>query len=673
MNDMRTSETAVAEAEADPVERPRILLVDDDQRNLIALTTVIEDLGEVVTASSGEEALRELLHGDFAVILLDVFMPDIDGYETARLIRGRRQSARIPVIFLSAVNKEEEHLMRGYEMGAVDYVFKPVEPRVLRSKVAVFVDLYAMQRDVERKAATEQRLMTAAFEAREQRLAAEDELQRTRRRQATIISAMPFLLFSVDESDGSPRFLEDNFEALTGFPCAAASEAGFWLSRVHPEDVVDVGECFAERSAGRACSCEYRWQDAKGNYRHFLDQAAIGDGEREEMVGSMLDVTDRRNLESQLIQAQKMDAIGQLTGGIAHDFNNLLAAVLGGLRILKRRANLTDEHIKLVEMTEHAASQGAELIARMLAFSRKQQLSPGAVELERLESSVRHLLEHSLGGLVEVVWKIDPDAPPVFADAGQLELAVMNLVINARDAMPDGGKITVECAPRDIADGDASALAPGRYVCIAVDDEGSGIPADRIAQVTEPFYTTKEVGKGTGLGLSMVYGFSRQSGGDLVIESEVGKGTRIEIWLPAVDQQDLFSPAIDAEDDNDPSPALGIVLVDDDSLVRATTAEMLRDLGHDVRDFGSAAEALDALESDDGACDLIMSDYAMPRMSGLELLERARLTCPTAKSILITGYADINQIAKKANGVPLLGKPFKINRLKQAISTLFKS
>jgi len=150
MNDMRTSETAVAEAEADPVERPRILLVDDDQRNLIALTTVIEDLGEVVTASSGEEALRELLHGDFAVILLDVFMPDIDGYETARLIRGRRQSARIPVIFLSAVNKEEEHLMRGYEMGAVDYVFKPVEPRVLRSKVAVFVDLYAMQRDVER-------------------------------------------------------------------------------------------------------------------------------------------------------------------------------------------------------------------------------------------------------------------------------------------------------------------------------------------------------------------------------------------------------------------------------------------------------------------------------------------------------------------------------------------
>lgn len=659
-----------AELAADQA-RPRILLVDDDERNLIALVTVLEDLGEVVTASSGEAALRELLHGDFAVILLDVFMPGMDGYEAAGLIRGRRQSARIPIIFLSAVNKEEEHLMRGYELGAVDYVFKPVDARVLQSKVAVFVDLYAMKQDILRRADAEQRLMSAAIAAREEKSAIEDELERVRRRQAAIVSSMPFLLFTVDKDSGEPKFLEANTRELTGFAAAELSADGFWLDRIHPDDRAAVEGCFANRREQQACDVEYRWQNAQGDYRHFFDQAAHAESHGGELVGTILDVSERRNLESQLIQAQKMDAIGQLTGGIAHDFNNLLAAVLGGLRLIRKRAKIAPEDEKIVEMTEYAAHQGVELIGRMLSFSRKQQLQPSSVSLDKLEASVSQLLSHSLGGLVEVIWRSDPNAPPVFADPAQLELAVMNLVINARDAMEDGGVITVECDVASAEESEGLALEPGQYIRIAIGDEGCGIPPEKIAQVTEPFYTTKEVGKGTGLGLSMAYGFSRQSGGDLKVRSELGKGTTVEIWLPAHE-----TDGDEAEDSGGDSSAktttgsLDVLLVDDDVLVRRATAEMLDELGHRVLEFGSARETLDALAEKGSHFDVIVTDYAMPRMSGLDMIQQIYESYPDCPTLLITGYADTRELARKSKGIPVLGKPFSIHDLDRLLGQL---
>src|SRR5688572_17656221 len=359
--------------------RPRVLVVDDDEHNLLAISTVLEDIGEVVVARSGEEALRHLLKSAFAVILLDVYMPGMDGYETAQIIRQREQTKRIPIVFLSAVNKEKEHLMRGYAMGAVDYVFKPVEPVVLRSKVAVFVDLYEMTREIQRKAEQEQRLLDENLRANAERLRAEKGLRQAEQRQAAIIQSLPIILYlePIDCDPRCPHFVSGDLAAITGFTFDQVREnPSLWVERIHEEDREPTLAAFAaSRKTGRF-SVEYRWQCADGTYRHFHDQAVLlkdSKGRAIEFAGTLTDISERRALQSQLIQAQKMDAIGKLTGGIAHDFNNLLAAVLGGLGLIERRAELTEEHRKVLAMTKRAADQGSELVGRLLAFRSEER------------------------------------------------------------------------------------------------------------------------------------------------------------------------------------------------------------------------------------------------------------------------------------------------------------
>ncbi len=659
---------------ADAVERPRVLVVDDDERNLLAIRTVLEDVGEIVVARSGEEALRHLLKGEFAVILLDVYMPGIDGYETAQIIRSREQTKRIPIVFLSAVNKEAEHLIRGYSMGAVDYVFKPVDPIVLRSKVAVFVDLFAMTKEIQRKAKAEQALLDANLRANAERLRVEQELRLAEQRQGAIIQSLPIILYleAVDASPRVPKFVSGNFSALTGFQFEEIqARPSLWIDRLHPEDRERVLTALSARPHGRSLSVEYRWQCADGQYRHFLDQAVLlrdGDGNPLEYAGTLLDVTDRKELESQLVQARKLDAIGKLTGGIAHDFNNLLAAVLGGLGLIERRLPLEEEHLKVLAMTRRAAEQGSELVGRLLAFARRQQLEPACIEVEALATAVTDLLAHTLGGLVALEWRIEGEPWCAFADQSQLELALMNLVINARDAMPDGGTITVHAENRRTAADPSIGLAAGDYVVLSVCDAGCGISRDMLEQVTEPFFTTKDVGKGTGLGLSMVYGFARQSGGAFRIESEVGVGTRAEIWLPR--GRKVYGHLTDAGHQNDGGtriPALRILLVDDHEGVRATTAALLNDLGHEVIEAGDGPAVLSLLESDPACCDLLMTDYAMPHVSGAEVIRQARSMRPGLPAVIITGYADAQSIARRPDDVPVLSKPFQPDQLLAAL------
>jgi CheY-like chemotaxis protein len=532
-------------------ERPRVLVVDDDERNLMAISTVLEDISEVITAASGEEALRHLLKGEFAVILLDVYMPGMDGYETAQIIRNREQTKRIPIVFLSAVNKETEHLMRGYAMGAVDYVFKPVDPLVLRSKVAVFVDLFAKTKEIERTARKEQALLDANLRANSDRLRVERELRRA---------------------------------------------------------------------------------------------------------------------ESQLFQAQKMDAIGKLTGGVAHDFNNLLAAVIGGLSLIERRADLDTKQQKILSMTRHAAEQGTELVGRLLAFARRQQLQPANVDIQAMESSVTGLLAHTLGGLVQLEWHVPQGIWRAFADPAQLELALMNLIINARDSMPEGGTVLVTAENRPIQSGRTDQLKPGHYVVLTVSDTGCGIPEEMIEEVLQPFVTTKEIGKGTGLGLSMVYGFAQQSNGAFRLKSEVGEGTQAEIWLPRAAHPEKEDKAASSAEIVE-SRSLNILVVDDHHEVRNTTAGMLEELGHVVRQAPQGQEALAQLDGN-GSCDLLITDYAMPNMSGTELVREARKLKPGLRSMIITGYADNDALAGNIDGIAILSKPFSIERLAQAIGSV---
>jgi PAS domain S-box-containing protein len=661
-------------SERDASARPRVLVVDDDERNLLAIRTVLEDIGDIVIADSGEEALRHLLKGEFAVILLDVYMPGLDGYETAQIIRSREQTKRIPIVFLSAVNKETEHLMRGYSMGAVDYVFKPVDSVVLRSKVAVFVDLFAMRKEIQRKALQEQALLDANLRANAERLRVEQELRLAQQRQAAIIESLPIVLYleALDASPRAPKFVSGNLAALTGFSFEDVLETpDLWIKRLHPEDRNRVISALEDRPHGRLLSVEYRWQCADGQYRHFLDQAVLlrdGDGQPIEYAGTLLDVTDRKELESQLLQARKMDAIGKLTGGIAHDFNNLLAAVLGGIGLIERRLPLDEEHLKLVHMTRRAAEQGSELVGRLLAFARRQQLAPACIDLAPLSTAVTDLLAHTLGGLVELEWQIDGSLWRPFADQSQLELALMNLIINARDAMPEGGKIVVEgrnCTLATPEDG----LAAGDYVVLTVSDSGCGISPEMLEQVMEPFFTTKDVGKGTGLGLSMVYGFAKQSGGAFRIHSDLGSGTRAEIWLPR-------SPAYavaEVEAGDRTSSEIGvrpmkIILVDDHEGVRTTTAALLRDGGHEVVEASDGAEVLSLLDGSADGYELLITDYAMPHVSGAEVIRQVRDIRPGLPAIIITGYADAQSIARRPSNVAVLAKPFSPEQLNSALA-----
>ena len=657
-------------------EQPRVLVVDDDERNLLAISTVLEDVAEVVVAHSGEEALRQLLKGEFAVILLDVYMPGLDGYETAQIVRSREQTKRIPIVFLSAVNKETEHLMRGYEMGAVDYVFKPVDPIILRSKIAVFVDLFAKTKEIERKARQEQALLDATIQANSERLKAEQDLRRAEQRQAAIIQSLPIVLYlePLQCEPRCPKFVSGNLEAMTGYHFSQVLEnPTLWADRLHDDDRERVTAALSQRSTTGRFSVEYRWRCADGSYKHFHDQAVLlrdARGRPVEFAGTLTDVTERRSLESQLVQAQKMDAVGKLTGGIAHDFNNLLAAVLGGLGLIERRAQLPEELEKILAMTKRAAEQGSDLVRRLLVFARRQQLEPMWVDIPSLHQGVDDLLKHTLGGLVELAWDIAPDAWAPHADQSQLELALMNLIINARDAMPSGGTITVSVENRTVETADT--VAAGDYVVMGVSDSGCGIPSELVEKVLEPFYTTKEIGKGTGLGLSMVYGFAKQSGGTLRLQSEVGRGTCAELWLPRSTADRRIAEAMPAEK-TAPAAArsLRVLLIDDHPEVRQTTAAMLRDLGHNAVEVGSGAEAIELLSGTEGGFDLLISDYAMPRQSGTEVVRLARETHAQLPAVIITGYADGEGIDGRPADVGLLMKPFTLTELSGAVDRAF--
>ncbi|MBW8743087.1 MAG: response regulator [Sphingomonas sp.] len=659
-------------------DRARILLVDDDERNLLAIKTVLDDVADVVVANSGEEALRHLLKGEFAVILLDVYMPGMDGYETAQMIRSREQTKRIPIVFLSAVNKESEHLLRGYAMGAVDYVFKPVDPIVLKSKVAVFVDLFQMRREIQRNAAHEQRLLDVTIRANAEKLRVEQELRLAEQRQAAILESLPLVIYLEDRDAVAPRiprFVAGNFQALTGYDFdAVRANPNLWEERLHPEDRDRALAGLATRRGAQAGAFEYRWQCADGSWKHFLDQAVLlcdDMGNRTEFAGTILDVTERKALEAQLTHSLKMDAIGKLTGGIAHDFNNLLAAVLGGIGMIERRIKMSDDQKRIVDMTRHAAEQGTELVSRLLSFARRQTLEPARLPIQRLGESVGDLLSHTLGGLVQLDWRLGNGLWPAYADGSQLELALINLIINARDAMPAGGSITVTGENRTLDVVNEAGLEPGDYVLLTVADDGAGIPPDLIDQVLEPFFTTKEMGKGTGLGLSMVYGFAQQSGGTLRIDSEVGSGTRVEIWLPRA-IADADSPSKEASKNADiiqtPS-VLRILLVDDHAGARVTTAALLHDMGHDVVEACDGPRMLDLLRAAPNGFDLIVSDYAMPLISGAEGIRQAREICADIPAILITGYAEAASISGRPSDVHILLKPFGAEQFAAAIAS----
>ncbi|MBK1794903.1 PAS domain S-box protein [Devosia sp. WQ 349] len=388
------------------------------------------------------------------------------------------------------------------------------------------------------------------------------------------------------------------------------------------------------------------------------------------------DITDRINQQEsleqareELFQTQKLEAIGQLTGGVAHDFNNLLMVVMGSLEVLKRRLPADDRNSRLIDNAYQAAQRGAQLTKRMLAFARKQDLENRPVDLAEVVRGMGELLSRTLGHSVMVETRFPISLPKVSTDPNHLDAALLNLAVNARDAMPNGGTLRFSAAEHDIAPGHVK-LKPGKYVCLSVEDTGEGMDEETLAHAREPFFTTKGVGKGTGLGLPMVQGIAEQSGGMMSIYSVKGEGTRVELWLEALAAEtepvaEVIKP--DALTPRIAKTQLKVLAVDDDALVLLNTSLMLEELGHKVVEAHSGAEALALLEANQDI-DLVITDHAMPRMTGVALAEEIIKQYPELPVALASGYADIEQ-ARRMN-LPRLAKPFTQGELQKLISTL---
>ena len=530
-------------------DRVNILLVDDQQAKLLSHEAILAEIGEnLLKASSARQAFDYLLKNEIALILIDVCMPDLDGFELASMIREHPRFQRTAIIFVSAVLMTHPDQMRGYQLGAVDYVPVPVVPELLRAKVKVFLDLYRKTRQLERfNAELEQRV--------------------------------------------------------------------------------------AERTA---------------DLQRFNEQLEVLIEQR---------TRERETALAQLFEAQKMDTIGQLTGGVAHDFNNLLMAVLGSLSLLEKRLPEDARSHRLLQNAVQGAQRGAALTQRLLAFSRRQELKPESIDVLRLVNGMRELLERALGHSVELATHFEPELPAALVDSNQLELALLNVALNARDAMPSGGKLAISAhAHSQTANDPGATLQPGDYLRIVIADDGIGMNEETLAKATEPFFTTKGPGKGTGLGLSMVHGLAAQSGGRLLIDSEPNLGTTVQLWLPVA----RTAPAPISTDARPQigAPRVGacrVLIVDDDLLVMTGISAMVEDLGHTPLEAHSGAEALSKLDSGI-AVDVVITDHAMPAMTGLQLARSIQERYPGIPIILATGYAEL-PVDPASLGILRLAKP----------------
>ncbi|MGN6100130.1 MAG: PAS domain-containing protein [Devosia sp.] len=374
----------------------------------------------------------------------------------------------------------------------------------------------------------------------------------------------------------------------------------------------------------------------------------------------------RHKAEAALQQAQKMEAIGQLTGGVAHDFNNLLMAVTGSLELLRKRLPHDPQLTRLLDNAMEGAKRGTALTSRMLTFARRQELKVTAVDVKALFAGMAELLQRSLGPMISIETDFAPHLPLVRTDPTQLETALINIAVNARDAMHEQGTIRIAASETSVA-GDPE-LAPGRYVRLSVSDTGDGMDEETLRRAGEPFFTTKDVGKGTGLGLSMVHGLAHQSGGRLVLKSQAGEGTTAEIWLPVAESAPGTAAASPAADRSvgQPVRSLCVLAVDDDALVRMNTVAMLEDLGHTVIEASSAIDALAKVALT--PVDLVITDHAMPQMSGAQLATALRRDHPHLPIVLATGYAELPD--GEDPGLPRLAKPFSERQLAHILESV---
>ena len=722
----------------------RILIVEDSPTQAEKLAAILEGEGyDAVVARDGESALERSEQSSFDLIISDIMMPGITGYELCRRMKEDAATRDVPFMLLSTLS-EPMDIIRGLKCGADNFLTKPYQPDHLLGRVrtilenhriraaqrvalgveilflgtkftitsekqqildlllSTFEDTVRANRELQKSrtalaaaktqledhaAKLEERVrertaeLTAATEALQAEIAIRkkgaEDLLRTRTFLNLVIENIPGMLFVKDAAEHRFVLLNRAGEELLGYDrkeLIGKNDYDFFPKEQADQFVARDREVF---SSGKLQVTREEPITTRHKGVRLLETKKMPvmdeQGQPQYLLGFSEDVTERKTLEEQLRQAQKMEALGQLTGGLAHDFNNLLGIIIGNLDFLQDMLKENSEADELLRDALDAGLRGAELIRHLLAFARRQPLQPKRVEIDKLVTDMTKLLSRTLGEGIEIALSTKPDLWSVVADPARLEAALTNLCVNARDAMPRGGRLTISTSNTQL-EADYAAenpeASPGEYVLLEVTDAGTGMPPEVVSRVFEPFFTTKATGKGTGPGLSMVFGFVKQSGGHVKVYSEVGVGTVVRIYLPRAKPSD--GAADSAEPIGSLPTAVGrevVLAVEDNEKLRRVLVTQLETLGYSVLEAADGKSALEIL-SGGGDINLLLTDVVMPGgLDGRELAQAASQIRPGLKVLFTSGFPQttFGPDSLIAENNLLLSKPYRKQDLAQKV------
>jgi two-component system cell cycle sensor histidine kinase/response regulator CckA len=629
MNTKPTSEPAVP--------RARILIVDDERHNRQLLEVMLAPERFVLeTASSGEEALATVARLPPDLILLDIMMPGMDGYEVARIIKTNPMTKSIPIVMVTAMDDRKAMLL-GLSAGAEDFLSKPVDRAELTMRVRNLLRLKTLTDGQERYS----RMLEAEVGLRTIDLVESERLYRS------TFDGAPVGIVHVG-LDGRWLRVNQRLCDLLGYTAEELQSAS-GKEIILSEQVGEEAESFLRLAEGTLDRCkidekQYRRRDgtlvwARVNVSVHRDS----EGQAAHFIKVIEDITERRLLEAQMRQASKMDAVGQLASGVAHDFNNLLSVILSYSEMLAGDLKESDPMRADLNEIRNAGLRAVALTRQLLAFSRQQVLQPKVVNLTEVVGGLENMLRRLIGEDVQLVAIGNTGLGKILVDPGQMEQVIVNLAVNARDAMPQGGKLTMETGEVVLDENYASehvGVKAGRHVMLAVSDTGVGMDKATQARMFEPFFTTKESGKGTGLGLATVFGIVRQSEGTICVDSEPGKGTTFKIYFPAASGDVVPRTSANPSDHHSVRGSETILVVEDEERVRVLACTILRKYGYHVLEAQNGGEALLLCEQHAGTIHLLLTDVVMPLMSGKQVAERLLTVRPTLKVLYMTGYTN---------------------------------
>ncbi|WP_426236352.1 response regulator [Pseudomonas sp. TWP3-2] len=624
----------------------RLLIVDDNVATRYALRRRLEGHSYVVLeAGTGGEGLAQIESEQIDALILDVNLPDMSGFDIVRKLRADPATALLPVIHVSAASIQTGDIITGLDAGADAYLIHPIDPEVLLATLRTLLRV----RDTEN--------------------ALRESEARFREIFANISAPIAVLDASLKVHECNHAFaqlIQDNRDSQTLSECFAEDQGAIldelrlrlvegerWKGTLNMRVQGEIRETEWQISPYRTPELSLVFVEDVTEHRH-----------RERSHLARLDDTTSQlaRAESQLLQVQKMDALGKLTGGIAHDFNNMLTGIITSLELIQKRAadGRTEKIGFYAKAALSSATSAASLTHRLLAFARQQPLDTRPVDINQHVRSLEELLERTIGERIALKLELTSKSAIALVDPVQLESAVLNLVINARDALPQGGNIWLSTYAA-YSHGDPN-LADGAYVAVSVRDDGTGIEHNVIDKVFDPFFTTKPLGQGTGLGLSTIYGFARQSGGDAHIRSVARRGTEVTIMLPATSDPtaaDVTPASVDPQGAGE-----HVLIVEDMPSVRLFVTEVLEDAGYRCTQAGDIETALERLQNDP-SINLLLTDVGLPRMSGRELADVARGWREALPILFMTGYAEtaINRQVFLGSGMDMLVKPFQISEL----------